>query len=549
MDLKQIFESITPENIKDIPLIRDAMDIFIDNLKQNSEISVDIKKLYDPKFEEIRKNILKTYLSSLYNTILDVQGDQVVQNKIEMNETPGDVIPLKYNVNDILNDEYLETSKNIKQKIGTNIGVEYSYNFAKYLQDGTKVENDFDMIEIQPFYFQTEGSIYKEIYENVVKPLSHPIGFTYVYSQIIKNSISDFFGLLTTYNGNSVEVRCLDGYFDVYTKDANDTNVKADFLTRTNFLTGQLFTEQEYYQYVTVIPNRIVKDISAESLEDSYRTRVTFEDSGDGYGETIIEQYTNPIQVYYRRMIDEVEENNNYLKYYTNHCSLYYDYEIQYNTTYTDNIDQFIVEMEITKIKENNGGDTGTQYYSITDGAYSFNIGGDLYTYVPGQDEGATTIGETSTDSYINVTIGELKSGLFAPADELLDGLYTQGNDYTLDYTSDSLLEEETFIYVGRKLNEVGTSDVLVMTSTDYCTDDFLIYQENDFGYFLRSGSENISVQVDPITVPYTYTTTSSSGNIIYWWTDPENGDDIQLNGDFYFYTSDNWYLRANPNT
>lgn len=532
MNLKQIFESITPDNIKSIPLIADAINIFIENLEEHSKISIDIKEIYNSDNDEIRKALLETYLSTLYGVLNNVQNNQVVKDKIDNIQTMNLdlIIPIKYNVPDVLSDEYLSTNKSFKQKVGTETGVEYAYNFGKYLQTNENTDLDFKLIEktlYGPFHFETQGSILKEIYENVVKPISHPLGWTYTYSQVIKESLSDFYGLVAVPEGTSIEVRCLSGYYDVYTKDSDDINIKADFLTRKNYLTGELFTEEEYYKYVTIITNKNVTSLEVTEVENSYKTSILFDD------DTVLEQYTNPIRVYYRTLQDELDGNNKYIKQYDGHCSLYYDYLIDYNTTYTDDIEKFIVELDITAIKDYDS-NSDEQFYFETSNQNAFHVGGETYTYVPGQDEGATTTGEASTADYVNVSIAELRDGSYTNADTLVNGLYTEGEDYEHDYLSPELVEEETFIGIGRKLYPINTSDYVIMTSTDYVQDEILIYSLNSNGYYLHSGDDTMGPS-DPSIIGNTY-------------TDPDDGTIININGDFYLYTTDGWYLRAEPN-
>jgi hypothetical protein len=334
MQLKAIFESITPQNIKDIPLLADAMEIFIKNLEETSVLSIDIKELFNSENEVIRRNLLKIYLSSLYAVITDVQQNKEVQSKF----VNGEGYVLSKNVNDILNDEYFTSNKEFKQRVGTKLGIDYTYLLAKYLQTNEFTSSDdFALKEIKPFHFQTEGSIYRELYENVVKPLSHPLGFTYIYNQLIKNSLADLFGVKKVYTVNAIEVRCLSGNYDVFTPDVDDTNVKANFLSRVNPLTAQLFTEEEYNTYVNVRTAKVVQEVTIEIKNDAPYKSILFTD------QTFLEAYTNPTKVYYRNYIDELLDTNNYITQYTTHCSLFLDYNEKFEITYTDNIDQFLL--------------------------------------------------------------------------------------------------------------------------------------------------------------------------------------------------------------
>lgn len=407
MALKDIFNAITPENIKDIDIINDAMDIFIQNLEENSKISIDIKKILQYKTFvddsagdfpenalELRKNVLKMYLSSLYNVLSEVQGNKGIQKKILASNI--DVSPLKKEIPETLNDEYLITGKEFKQKIGTELGMEYGYNLAKYLQNNESVIRDFVLQEDKPFHFRTEGSVFKEVYENIVKPLTHPLGFTHSYVQIIQESLIDLFELITEYDFTSIEVRCLDGYIDVFTEDSDDTNVKAAFLERENDLTGELYTEDEYNEYITVHTNKIPQEFKESYVLENLQRELWFTDG------TYLKLSTNPIQVYYRNYSDEILQNDEYIKYYVNHCSLFLDYNLSYKPAYTDDIEYFL--MKFTPDEE---------FYDIEseDLDISFHVvDGKYLTFTSGEYltldffEGETSY-DVETDEYGTITV------------------------------------------------------------------------------------------------------------------------------------------------
>ena len=47
MNLRSIFDYLTPENIKSIPVVRAAMNVFIDSLERNSEVASRISAIFD----------------------------------------------------------------------------------------------------------------------------------------------------------------------------------------------------------------------------------------------------------------------------------------------------------------------------------------------------------------------------------------------------------------------------------------------------------------------------------------------------------------------
>lgn len=325
--LKQIFDSITPDNIKDLDIIRDAMDIFIENLENNSEISTDITKLFTSENEEIQNALYATYIQSLYDAITSAQTNPLIAAKLENHLA--EYIPIQGKITDILNDEYLLANKVIKQKTGLASIIEHTYNLAKYLQDNEKNSSDFEFNEVKPFHFNVKGSIYREVYDNFVKPLSHPIGFTHDYLQTLIQPLFDYFQLDTEYKFNNVEIRCLSGYFYIFTPDADDTNVKIDILSRTNYATGELYTLNEYINYFTVLTNK--EPIDFINYEDGSRV-VKFSD------DTIVKQTLDPIKVYYRNLSDEQAENDVYIQEFNTQCSLYVDAELIVSTQYDDDI-------------------------------------------------------------------------------------------------------------------------------------------------------------------------------------------------------------------
>ena len=302
MDIRSIFDAITPENIKNIPLITTAMDIFVKNLEENALLSESIRRVYTNEYDaadsdvvkesklNLRKGLLDVYLTSLYNVLSQAQDNEVVKAKFAQSGISS--APFFQDVERIINDEYFVTNKVFKEKIGTNISIQYAYNLTKYLETA-QTGNDLAIHPIKPFHFRTDGSILKEMYENIVKPLAHPLGFTYEYNQIVDQTIQDLFGVDIIYNVYSIELRNLDGRYNVFTADANDVNVKNSFLTRINPTTGALFTQAEYTRYVTVFTNKVVDVFSDKVIDDRRYRTILFKDG------TYLEQYTNPIEILY----------------------------------------------------------------------------------------------------------------------------------------------------------------------------------------------------------------------------------------------------------
>ena len=91
--LTSIFEAITPENIKNIPVVKHTMDIFLENLEANSKISRKIISLYDTEKysddseeitaskQRIRNGLYLLYTNTLYKCLQSMSSSKEI-NKI-----------------------------------------------------------------------------------------------------------------------------------------------------------------------------------------------------------------------------------------------------------------------------------------------------------------------------------------------------------------------------------------------------------------------------------------------------------------------------------
>ena len=427
--LQQIFDAITPENLKDIPLLKTAMEIFIANLEENSQVATDISKVYDNIYKDtdsdilkaskdnLRKGLLDVYLSAFFNTISKAQKNEALRVKLDALGITD--IPFINDVQRILNDEYFVTNKSFKEKLGTKTSVNYAYNLTKYLESAENA-NDMKLYEVKPFHFKTEGSIFKEMYENLVKPLSHPLGFTYTYNQIIKETLQDLFGVEITYNIFTVEMRNLDGRIHVFSDNASAEYVKSQYVGERIYpATGKVYTEEDFVNNVVVYTNKVPSTFTDGVVDTRIVRTIVFTDG------TMLQQKTNPLEITYSNYNDyTLGVKSTIYDYNTSHWSLYVDYESDFTFQYTDNIDQFIDRILVTDIKENNNGDNGQKYYNLTSGEYAFHVGGDTYSYAPGQDEvhytytdptaitneiankfGVTISGHTAINSLVTLTL------------------------------------------------------------------------------------------------------------------------------------------------
>lgn len=334
-NLLSIFNAITPDNIKDIPVISDSMEIFIELLNEYSPISSDISiALSEQTTESISEELPKIYLYDYYSMIENLKSNKTVINKFKLwNESlkpniypkgmpligdkllvnyftigePGGALTTEEESNvgleDInlfpLSDKINLLQTNMLQNRAENYFINRLFKESKGLKKGINFIYDIlnehlvnanERLELEitetgsPFELNMIGSIDKDVYNESVAYLSHPLGFVYEYTYLAEMKFDDNYSLSKFYDVRTLEVRCLSGNVEVYSTD-----------------------------------------VSSVIDEDNY-VKVTFKNNY-----YLLQE--NDIVRYYDNL-------NNLIKIYPgdNHCSIYIDYDVIYTTTLDDSI-------------------------------------------------------------------------------------------------------------------------------------------------------------------------------------------------------------------
>jgi hypothetical protein len=548
MDIKSLFHSILPENLQEDQAYLDMIDVFLEVLEEYARESLDISRVFEntrtlngtTEQHPINKEYIKIYMDDLYNAFNDIPNNQTILNKIDkVNIDAGAIVIDKAKLSDpvsLLNFEHLVTSKEYKQKKGTKVAIEYIYSLVDSIGISAKNE-DFNLIEGKPFEFDVVGSLYREVYEQLVKPIAHPLGFAFIYRQIITATLADVYGLDIVYNFRDIEVRCLTGYkYHVYTWDkggegtqAQIDRVKADFLKRVNPIHEDgvtLFDEAAFDEQVTVVIDKTPLYVDVEDKDGIGYLGVFFTDG------TYLEQYNGIfVSLYYKdpSVIDTDTESETYnpngivIDYNgTNNgpeddfnggtsgaCKIFVQYKTSHKFLYADKIELVEKYFNISKIKENNDGGIGENTYVEELEQYGFNVQGDEMASVHNVGKSDMyTLEEQEADDTNDVVhrtqpiIGESVSGIDA-SDTLINGVYTPA--YTEEQLHfDNLPQEEMFILKGRKFTSTDTSDYYPMTGDTVVTEDFEIsiigsgeYITSQTDYII---SDNIGPDEDYIT-------------------------------------------------
>ena len=391
MDLKSIILSITPENLKNIPIIDTSLKIFIDYIKKNNEISQRITALfevseYEDDSESLKKskNILKeglyyTWIYTLYNALNKLAADtQIIKDLEKYNYTEAG---LYQGINHIVSPEFVSANRIFSQKVGTKEAIRYMYYFGKYLETGN-YSDDLDIDELHPFVMNYEGSMSKRMFRGTVKPLAHPIGWIDTYVQVISLIFHDFYGIEIFKSYAKIELQNNDKWI-VFIHNNDKDAVFKDFRKRINPSTNKPYTDSEIEACVTIFNDKVVRSFDQRLNEDGSIDKVIiFEDN------TVLYHFSYP----YRKTIFSTYEDylNNFqnpIYVWGSEWIFYGDLSANFKFLYFDTINEFEKELAITNIKENNGGKCDLSTYTDLYMPHQFKVGGEDYPYVYGSDE------------------------------------------------------------------------------------------------------------------------------------------------------------------
>ena len=223
-----------PEAMREDPDFQRLIHLYCKVLEETFEYSNDViqtklvdslmekfSKTNDSRYTDFRQDILRVLLNELFYTIDDAENSGVLYNKLEevYNRVGLSVSGLEIAkmLDRIITEQNIVASKSFNQNKGKYSGFVYINNLIDLAISGVeKTEsNYFKLIEgtrdnpKEPFNYRVETSHYKETYEELVKPLVHPLGFGYVVSTMLFILLEDYFGLRLEQTLEYAEIRCL----------------------------------------------------------------------------------------------------------------------------------------------------------------------------------------------------------------------------------------------------------------------------------------------------------------------------------------------------
>lgn len=357
---KSIAKNLVPENYKSNQFIMDVLDVFVDYIYDNSSLAIDINNLYNSKNEVLYEEIIKTYAANFYKTITDGSRNHKLAEAVrKAHEKYGfnfDETQLDINVIHLLSQEQLELFKNFQQSKGTLRSIEFIYRIIEQLNiESFVLETDGQLI-IEPgeniFEYRVYGSMLPEIFEAFVKPLAHPVGWTYLFTRTYALKFEDYFLCKEVYDVNIFRVTNEDpDYEDNFKTNIgylfetdSDNNIiyennkpktyKADGTPAFNVTRfGVNYPELTLESELKLVKNPTIKTIEKTSIKGNDKLVIYFE-SGEK-----LEQNSNPrnLILYYHNGINSL--NQEIKKDYTNFLSkraLELDYDRRVVTTIKD---------------------------------------------------------------------------------------------------------------------------------------------------------------------------------------------------------------------
>lgn len=420
--LKSIFEAITPENIKNIPIVQIGMEIFIEELEKNSEIAKKIRSLYDNEIqveddakirnakEKVKSGLYNYYVYNLYNCLKNLTQSKSIQASLK--KFGYDVSKLYNKAEENINTEFISSFRNYTQKVGTENAMNYIYSFARYLETG-ELENDLEIQKTgNPFIIHYEGALNRQIFEGINRPLSHPIGWCYTYTTMFTVMLRDYFGIEITYIFTKLEIVSKDERKYIIFTEKSVEEIYKDFRNRINPDTLLPYTDEEISANIQIF-NKHVYDYQHWDEGEYSNTLITFDDDTVIYvdGRTGIIYYTD-----YEDYILGLKDPKSVF----NEHKLVTEMRSDVKFLYYDTINEFGKDLDISRIRDSDHQIGDSQYFADNQ-LNALNVTGDEYLYVPGYDESINKPIEYNLDEfnhYARIQYDQDYSGLFMIKDD-----------------------------------------------------------------------------------------------------------------------------------
>jgi hypothetical protein len=232
-ELETSLDIVTPQTLKDNEAIDKLLELYFLNLRDQQEISEDPVNLLDANYlikkidegatgvdyKDVKSELFKIHLDEIYKIFESVQdSDKIYEKYKEIYSTlniPTDTLKVDFNLDDEINDEYITASNSYKTKKGTKAGFFFvndiinkvnidPLNSDPYFQIEEGLDGDLSV----PYAYTVKTSLYKEVFQETILPLSHPVGFNWHFFRLLYLSLVDHFGLIETKTMTDLTLTC-----------------------------------------------------------------------------------------------------------------------------------------------------------------------------------------------------------------------------------------------------------------------------------------------------------------------------------------------------
>lgn len=219
---KSLAQSIVPDNLKEIELFKVVVDVFIEYMEENSKLTLDSTKFLDLDNEVVFEELLKIYARNFYEVVLKARNNlELIRKltKIHKNfNVDFDPSRLNLELSKLINPETLTLLKNFQQSKGTLRAIEYVFDIFNKIQFEEEILQSDAVFEVKEtgnlLEYSVETNMLKDIYETFIKPLTHPVGWKYVYARLIQLSFKEYFFVDEVYKINILQVYNSNGLTD-----------------------------------------------------------------------------------------------------------------------------------------------------------------------------------------------------------------------------------------------------------------------------------------------------------------------------------------------
>ena len=232
----ELFDTL-PTHLTNDKDFTDILRLFFDVIEERYELSQDLiqSKMIDVLFEKFlktnnlrlynrRAELLKFHHNELFLAVENAYKDETFYKRIKSDfeklglETPSD-LNIEEKLLKSLNQQRVNSNKIFNKNKGKLISFIYAFQVisnasiqAFNASDGfiRIIENIHPTTgEPIPFSYRVESSLYKETFDTIIKPLTHPIGFGNAFATLLTFIFEDYFLVKETKTLESCVIRCL----------------------------------------------------------------------------------------------------------------------------------------------------------------------------------------------------------------------------------------------------------------------------------------------------------------------------------------------------